>query len=147
VTARGRPALTEVRVVIPSMLVERARRRATLCGITLDRWFAEAAEVALVQCRHRHDPVREVPPPDAGREDDDDAYEVPARGVPRLPVSPDSLAAPAIAERDTPPMPGLWARAPRAPAAGRLGLALHAARARDRGGRARAYQWRCAACA
>jgi hypothetical protein len=73
-TARGRSAFTELRVTIPSAIAERARRRAMLSGVTLDRWFAEAAEVALVVCRHRqHDPVREVPPPDAGHEDDDEA--------------------------------------------------------------------------
>jgi hypothetical protein len=69
VSARGRPALTELRVTIPSVILERARRRAMVSGVSLDRWFAEAAEVALISCRHGIDPVRDpFPAPEAGRE-------------------------------------------------------------------------------
>lgn len=70
------PSVRTIGVPLTERVLERAQTAATRCELPLSRWIAEAVEAQLagVACRHesarplRHDPVRDVPPPEAGPE-------------------------------------------------------------------------------
>jgi hypothetical protein len=64
-----------ITIVLSPAVLAAARHAAAIAGIAFDKWVAELVDVRIaeVSCRHgwTHDPVRDVPPPDAGLEDED----------------------------------------------------------------------------